>query len=126
MQGRRVNTREVGKQSEEVACRFLQKKGYRILTTNYRQRFGEIDIIAEKGEQLVFVEVRSLHGSERLQPEETVGVPKQLRLSRTAMAYIQQHGLEDRPARFDIVSIDMSADRPFCRHIEDAFEALES
>ena len=125
MGSRRLNTREVGKQGEDLACRLLIEKGYRILATNYRKRCGEIDIIAERGRQLVFVEVRSLHGSERLLPEETIGAPKQLRLSRTAMAYIQQHGHEDRPARFDIISVDLSADRPSCRHIEDAFESLE-
>ena len=121
---KRTSTLPAGRESERLAQRFLERKGYRILATNCRNRGGELDIVAEDGPLLVFVEVRSLRSSERLLPEETVTLPKQLRLSRAAMAYIQRHGLEERPARFDVVSVESVAGKATCRHIEDAFELV--
>jgi putative endonuclease len=119
-----VSTRSAGQESERLARQFLEKKGFRILATNCRTRGGELDIVAEAGRLLIFVEVRSLHSSDRHLPEETITLPKQLRLSRAAMAYIQRHGLEERPARFDVVSVESVAGRASCRHIEDAFELV--
>jgi putative endonuclease len=118
-------TREAGREAERLAARFLREKGYRILATNYLTRVGEIDIVAERQGQLVFVEVRSLRSRARHLPEETVTLPKQARLSRTALAYIQENGLEDRPARFDVLGVETSTGRPAFRHIEDAFEFVE-
>jgi len=118
-------TREAGREAERLAARFLREKGYRILATNYITRLGEIDIVAESQGQLIFVEVRSLRSPERHLPEETVTLPKQARLSRTALAYIQENGLEDRPARFDVVGVSTSVGVPSFRHVEDAFELVE-
>jgi len=120
-----TSTRTAGGKAEKLACRFLAAKGYRILATNYRTRLGEIDIVAEEAGQLVFVEVRSLRSRERNPPEETVTLPKQARLCRTALAYIQQHRLEDRPARFDVVGVVVSEGAPAFSHLEDAFELVE-
>ena len=82
--------------------------------------------MAEEGGELVFVEVRSLRSTAGHLPEETVGVRKQQRLSRIALAYIQKNRLEDRPARFDIVSIETGERGPTLRHLADAFEIWES
>jgi putative endonuclease len=122
---RRASTREKGQEGELHAVRFLEKEGYRILARNYRNRLGEIDIVAEDRGVVVFVEVRTLREPSRHSPEETIQWKKKQKLSRTALAYIQEKGLENRPARFDVVAVESGSGRPTLRHIPDAFEIWE-
>lgn len=114
-----------GRQAESRARDFLRQKGFRILEQNYRCRCGEIDIVAEQGDELVFVEVRSLGPRARHLPEETINPEKQRKLSRTALAYLQQHGQENRPARFDVVAVQTGTGNALIRHLPDAFELWE-
>jgi len=118
--------KRIGEKGEEVAARFLQKKGYRVLARNFRSRFGEVDIVAQDKDTIVFVEVRT--GSRRRihEPEETIGPLKQSRIVRTAQAYLQKH-FPDEPcsARFDVVAIEETHEGFAVRHIPDAFECLE-
>ena len=67
-----------------MAGRFLQEKGYRLLDANYRCRWGEVDIVAQEGDELVFVEVRTRRGVEYGTPEESVTAAKSRRLIATA------------------------------------------
>ena len=67
-----------------MAGRFLQEKGYRLLDANYRCRWGEVDIVAQEGDELVFAEVRTRRGAEYGTPEESVTVAKSRRLIATA------------------------------------------
>jgi len=122
---RKAPTTEKGRFGEDTACRFLKEMGFRILARNYRTRFAEIDIVAEKSGELVFVEVRSLKASAGHSPEETVDRKKQRQISRAALAYIQQNGMEDMPARFDVLSVEIRESSPRIRHIPDAFELRE-
>jgi putative endonuclease len=115
----------LGRHGEDLAARFLKKKGFSILARNVRSRYGEIDIIALDRGQTVFVEVRSLGASRWHLPEETIGAKKQQRLSRAALAYLQQHGLEDRPARFDVIAVEAEGVKAVIRHIPNAFEIWE-
>lgn len=96
---------DLGAQGENIAVRYLQNKGYRIVARNYRTRFGEIDIIAEQGPDLVFVEVKTrtsvLFGS----PLDSVNGSKQKQLSRVALDYMNKKNCQNRPARFDVVGI---------------------
>ncbi len=123
---KRSSTKEKGQEGERLAVRFLEKQGFRILDRNYRNRLGEIDIVADDNGVLVFVEVRTLKASAGHSPEETIQWKKQQRISRTALAYIQHKRLEDRPARFDVISVTLAGDRPTLRHIPDAFEMWEA
>ena len=120
------STREKGQEGERLAARFLEKQGFRILDRNYRNRLGEIDIVAEDRGVLVFVEVRTLKASAGHSPEETIQWKKQQRISRIAQAHIQYKRLEARPARFDVVSITLDGTRSTLRHIQDAFEMWEA
>jgi putative endonuclease len=120
------STKEKGQEGERLAVRFLEDRGLRILDLNYRNRIGEIDIVAEDRGVLVFVEVRTLKASAGHSPEETIQWKKQQRISRTALAYIQYKRLEDRPARFDVVSVTLDGNRSALRHIPDAFEMWEA
>jgi putative endonuclease len=97
-------SRDAGARAERRAEEFLLEKGMRILARNFRSRFGEIDLVAQDGETVVFVEVRSRTSERFGTPQETVTRPKRRRIILTAMAYAQRLRL-DAPLRFDVVAI---------------------
>lgn len=124
------NTTSVGQkpgpQGENIAVLFLEKQGYTILARNYRQRFGEIDIVAEEGNVLVFVEVKTRNNDRYGSPFEAVDIRKQQKLSLMAQDYISRNKMEDRSARFDVVAVLLNqASRPQVEHIRDAFDFQE-
>lgn len=94
-----------GARSEELAARFLETSGYRILERNYRCSAGEIDIIAEENGVLCLVEVRSTRSAAHGHPFETVNPGKQRRLIRAARHYLAARGFQQREVRFDVVGI---------------------
>ena len=113
-----------GRWGEALAAEFLRRKGYRIIASGWRCRFGELDLVAEGGEVLCFIEVK-LRGSERFGTgAEQVDRRKQERLRTTAELYLQQHPSPLQP-RFDVVEIlapqGMATKRPGIRQIENAF-----
>ncbi len=111
----------IGKTGEKEAIRYLKKKGYRILDRNFRTPLGEIDIIAEDKNQLVFVEVKTRTSDTFGEPFESVHKIKQHRLKRLALFYIKQKGKEDMSVRFDVISIKIGGTKEV-KHIEGAFE----
>ena len=84
----------------------------RVTGRNFRSRYGEIDLVAEEGETLVFVEVKARRGAGFGTPEESVTERKRQRLVTTALTYLQQHGLEHRDWRIDVVGITLRRDGP--------------
>lgn len=114
----------LGKKGEDLAAGYLQHIGLRIITRNYRQKSGEIDIIARDKEYLVFVEVKTRKSLKFGQPFEAVTAKKQAQISRVAMDYITRNKLHDHPVRFDVVSILMSKDgKTDITHLANCFEA---
>jgi putative endonuclease len=107
--------REVGQGGENRAVRHLQKNGYKILERNWRNATGELDIVASRKGQLVFVEVRTVDSLDFGAPEESVGPAKQRKLARLASAYVQQAKHEGE-WRIDVIAID----RHGLRHVENA------
>lgn len=101
----------LGKWGEGVAGRFLQEKGYVLLETNYRCRWGEVDIVAQEGDELVFVEVRTRRGVQYGTPEESVTAAKARRLVATAQEYLQEHNQDNAGWRIDLVAIKLDGDR---------------
>ena len=112
------------KRGEDLATRTLRRAGMRILQRNYRCPIGEIDIIALDGEELVFVEVKTLHTDDIGDPEEHIQEPKQRKIQRLARHYLQQHKVEDRPCRVDVVAVVLGPQgaEPMIRHHRDAFD----
>ena len=104
-----------GNKGEKRAANFLSKKGYKLLAKNYRCKYGEIDIIMEQGETLVFIEVKARSSAKYGLGYESVTASKQEKLLKTAQTYMVEKG--ERPARFDVVSIDGDE----ITHIENAF-----
>ena len=96
-----------GKRGEELAAAYLAEAGYRIIERNYRCLFGEIDIVAEEGETLVFVEVKSRRSDAYGVPQLAVGLQKQKKISRISLHYLAERHLRHRPARFDVVAVKL-------------------
>lgn len=114
---------DLGKRGEEAAVSYLKSKGYRILSRNYRQKSGEIDIVCKDGDGYVFIEVKTRHGSKFGDPVEAVTMRKQQQIHRTAIDYLARNNLLDAPARFDVIGIIMAEDRIEISHIVNAFDA---
>ncbi|MDD5628748.1 MAG: YraN family protein [Elusimicrobia bacterium] len=111
-------SRAAGERAERQAEEFLRQRGMTILARNFRTRSGEIDLVAQDGETVVFVEVRSRSSEAFGSPEETVTAVKRRRIIRTALAYAQSRGL-DVPLRFDVVALSPRG----ILHIPGAFDA---
>lgn len=97
--------RSLGELGEDEAVRFLKSLGYRILARQMRNSFGEIDIIAEDGKVIVFVEVKTRSDESGGKPWEAVNQKRQERMTRAALAWLKKTRRLDRSARFDVISI---------------------
>lgn len=116
-----MNRQQTGVRAEETACRYLCRKGLRLLTRNFRCRGGEIDLIMRDGDSLVFVEVRYRRHARYGSGAESVDRRKRERIILCAQLYLQRHPAEQRrPARFDVVSLDADNGIDW---IPDAFQA---
>ena len=104
----KVKRREVGALGEKVAREYLEGLGFSIRETNFRLREGEIDIIAEKDDFLIFIEVRTRMSPSFGTPEESVTPQKMERLITLAQTYIETH--EDLPPswRIDVVAVELT------------------
>ncbi len=117
-----ADRRAFGRSGERLAAAFLKKKGYQIHTVNYRTRSGEIDIIAERKNIIVFVEVKSRNTDSFGPPVLAITPRKQRQISKTALEYISSNKLFDTDARFDVISIYYQNKKPVVDHITNAFE----
>ncbi len=121
---RMMDRQEVGKLGEKAARKFLKKRGYRICETGFRCRHGEIDIIAQRKDYLVFVEVRTKSNLDFGTPEESITQAKKERLIASALTYTSTH--QDLPSlwRIDMVAIELD-DKGKTRRIEHIENAVE-
>lgn len=103
-----MNHKLLGKQGEEFAARYLEAHGYRVRERNFSCRLGEIDLVAEDGGVLVFVEVKARQGYRYGLPQEAVTPAKQARLRKLAQYYLLTHGGSERPCRFDVLALSFS------------------
>jgi len=112
-----------GALGEDAAAELLRKAGYRIVARNHRCSRGEVDVIAEKGDLLVFVEVRTRATAAFGGPEETVGTRKQRRVVAAARDYLAQRRGPPKAARFDVIAVVDGPAGPALTHFENAFDA---
>ena len=125
---KRTVKRQIGDIGEGVACKYLEKRGYRVLERNYLRPWGEIDIVAEKGDLLSFIEVKSVSreslgdvSRESFRPEDNMHPAKLKRLHRAIQTYLLDHRVpERRPWQIDLacVYLDFSARRARVEVIE--------
>jgi len=115
----------LGERGERHAARFLRRKGYKIVATRRRLRYGEIDVVAVDRDTIVFVEVKTRRSETGPRPALAVDDLRRRRMTRAATAFLKSHGLLEYPARFDIVEVVWPADqrRPAIEHHENAFPA---
>jgi len=119
-----MNRQEVGKLGEKLAQKFLKKRGYHIRETNFRCREGEIDIIAQQGTYLVFIEVRTKSNLDFGSPEESITQSKKEKLIATALTYISTHQKLSPLWRIDVVALEVS-DKGKTKRIELIENAIE-
>lgn len=115
---------DFGEKGEKAAQSFLKKRGYRILKKNFRNAVGEIDLIAEHKNVLVFIEVKSRMGRSFGHPSMAVTPAKQNKIAQTARLFLAEHNVNDREIRFDVVSVTPGgedSDSFRVEAIEDAF-----
>ena len=125
---KRTEKRKIGDIGEGIACKYLEKRGYRVLERNYLKPWGEIDIVVEKGDLLSFVEVKSVSressapvSRENLRPEDNMHPAKLKRLHRAVQTYLLDRKVpESRPWQIDLacVYLDFSTRRAKVEVIE--------
>lgn len=109
---------EIGKLGEDLACKYLQNKGYKILERNFEARQGEIDIIALDKSEIVFIEVKTRSNISYGKPVEAVNEIKQNHLIKTIEYYIYSRHLEDEFIRIDIIEIYLWKNKYRVNHIK--------
>ena len=112
---------ELGKWGEELAARYLSGEGYNIMHRNWRCGHRDLDIIATKDGEVVFVEVRTRRNTVFMEPEESVNYKKALSVSIAANAYLKFYHL-NAAIRFDIITVTGTPDTSYTiNHIPNAF-----
>lgn len=117
-----MNIGKTGEKGEKIAARFLEKKGYTIIAKNFQTRFGEIDIICQNKQYLVFAEVKTRGERFLVSGRDAVGFAKQQRILKAAIQYMQNDPVELQP-RFDVVEVVFGEKECQIEHIENAFDA---
>ncbi|MBQ4565385.1 MAG: YraN family protein [Oscillospiraceae bacterium] len=116
----------LGHWGETLAAQYLRKKGYQLVAVNYRCRMGEIDLIVQKKEYLVFVEVKLRKDASFAEALEFVDKKKQNRIKTAAKLYLKQNDAFSYRARFDVIEIyapqGVETKKPTIHHLEDAFQ----
>lgn len=116
------NTKLLGRRGEQAAADYLKKKKYSIIGQNFSCRFGEIDVIAENRNYLVFVEVKLRKSAAFAEAKEFVTAAKQQRIIAAAQLWLQRNPTEKQP-RFDVIEIYSGGEKSDqINHIENAFE----
>ena len=101
--------KELGQHGEDLAVEFLQRQGYKILERNFRNKLGEVDIIALDEGVICFIEVKTRRTALCGTPFEAISRPKQFKLARLALSYLKYKRLLERPARFDVMAVSPNA-----------------
>jgi putative endonuclease len=119
--GRGLNNRLSGTWGEELALRYLRRRGYTLVERNYRTRYGEVDLIVRHHDTLVFVEVKTRRGVGFGDPLEAVTPRKPATIRALAERYLSEREPDLDEVRFDVVGILAGDGAPRVTHIENAF-----
>lgn len=112
----------LGAYGEVLTARYLRKHGFIIIDANYSCRFGEIDLIAEDNDNIVFVEVKTRSDGMKYSPADAVDASKRSKIIATSKMYLQKYNVTRQP-RFDIVEVYFDGDNPVrLNHLPNAFD----
>jgi putative endonuclease len=114
------DNQQFGKIGEEIAQRYLEEQNFRSLEQNWHCRYGELDLIMQEEDELVFVEVKTRRNNHVGYPEEMIDRGKVERLKKSAEQYIEQYDKQEMFWRFDIVAISGDTQNYQVHHIRDA------
>ena len=115
--------RDLGSFGEDVAAKYLRKAGYRVVERNFRCKFGEIDLIVERDEYLVFVEVKTrTRNKYSINPLISITEAKRRRIRLLSQLYSVQNQVYSKQPRFDVIGVEFITKRDYkVEHIENAF-----
>lgn len=116
-----IRTGILGNRAEKIANKYLRRQGLSLIEKNYHCRFGEIDLIMQHADYLVFVEVRHRKSSRFGGALASVDQRKQNKLRHSAEHYLIQHKKTDSPCRFDILCVNGNLNNPEIDWITNAF-----
>ena len=113
----------IGKYGEDLACKYLETKGYKIKERNFRTFLGEIDIISEYKRNIIFVEVKTRRSDKFGYPEEAINYNKQRKIIKNALCYLAKYNLWENNYCFDVILVSISNHKEIKRikHIRNAF-----
>jgi putative endonuclease len=114
-------TQEFGELGERIAERWLRRNGWRLVQRRFRNGHRDIDLIVERDDTVVFVEVKARRGAQFGDPVEAVNWSKQKELARSASVWIDRHGRPAESYRFDVVGVLVEGERVRVRHVPNAF-----
>lgn len=109
---------EIGKNGEELAEAYLKLIGYKIIEKNFRCLRGEIDLIALKGREVIFVEIKSRHGKEYGLASESVTKEKLKHIYKSAEYYLITRKMEENDVRIDVIEIYIGKDECYINHLK--------
>lgn len=115
------HNKEIGKNGEELACKYLEKNDYEILERNFFTGKGEIDIIARIKNEYVFIEVKTRISKNFGQPIEAVDEHKKKNIIKASKFYIYLNSLENKYIRFDIIEVYINKNNSLINHIKNVF-----
>ena len=117
-----MEKRLIGKLGEKLVCKWYTNRKYKLLDINYRTRLGEIDIIAMKKKEIVFIEVKPRKNSNFKEAKEAVTFSKQSKIKAAAAQFLAENDFEDFNVRFDVAEVYHPENNPVINIIENAFE----
>lgn len=121
-----MSKKNLGKFGEDCAAKFLEDNGYTIVARNFRIRSAEIDIIAQKDNVIIFVEVKARSSIRHGLPSEAVNFRKQKKIIEAAGVFLQDENFCDCACRFDVVEVYLRDEHvEEVNHIENAFEVIQ-
>lgn len=121
-----MDSREVGRTGEAVAAKYYLDRGYTLLAHNYCTRQGELDLVLQKGSQIVICEVKTRAGRQLGTPAEAVTLAKQKRVLLAAKQFLQEKALLDAFIRFDVAEVTRSEAGWMVHCIPNAFCDMEN
>jgi putative endonuclease len=113
---------ELGRYGEDLAYKRIKRLGYRKIIRNYRCPLGEVDLIANDGDTLVFIEIKTRRGRPTGYAKEAVDARKQRQLSKVALSYMKSNNCSEAKARFDVIAISIKEDKPEIEVVKNAFD----
>lgn len=100
-----MDKRVLGKKGEEIASKYLIKSGYKVIEKNYRTKYGEIDLICEKEDSIIFIEVRTKTNLDYILPEESITSKKIEHLKKSSLEYLSNSNRKYKNIKFEFIGI---------------------